>query len=87
MRVLLFLFFITTLYADLLMMIEFNTNGTIKSNPFNFSLHTVELNVTVIGCDTGYYDVNPPGMPFVCLECQCTQFDGGRVERFVESNV
>ncbi len=69
--------------GDLLMVVEYDTNGTARPVSFNFTLRTVELHVTLLGCDTGYYaEALQPSL--VCKECVCTDFREGRSEAFVE---
>jgi hypothetical protein len=47
-------------------------------------LHTVELQVTVLGCDFGYYAQTL--QPLECRECVCTEFAEGRSEEFVQGD-
>jgi hypothetical protein len=68
--------------CDLYMIVEYDTNGTARPVGINFTLHTVELHVTLLGCDHGYYAETV--QPLVCKECACTDFTEGRVEAFVE---
>ena len=69
--------------GELYMMVEYDTNGTARPVGINFTLiRTVELHVTVIGCDHGYYAESH--QPLVCRECVCSDFSEGRVEAFVE---
>ena len=69
--------------GDLLMMIEYDTNGTARPVSLNISLRTIELHVTLLGCDHGYYaEAVQPAL--VCKECVCTEFREGRNEAFVE---
>ena len=76
------------------MIMEYNTDGTVILNNANFTLHTLSINVTLLGCDYGYYDnylILPPPTPspktlitpFDCLPCTCTEFDSVRVEDFI----
>ena len=72
--------------------VEYATNGDVKLNLLNITFHTTELHVTLLGCDYGYYDqylLIPPTpswktevTPFHCLECQCSNFEAERAERF-----
>ena len=69
--------------SELYMMVEYDTNGTARPVGINFTLiRTVELHVTVIGCDHGYYAESH--QPLVCRECVCSDFSEGRVEACVE---
>ena len=74
---------VPTATGDLLMMIEYDTNGTARPVSLNISLRTIELHVTLLGCDHGYYaEVVQPAL--ICKECVCTEFREGRNEAFVE---
>ena len=70
--------------ADLYMIVEYDTNGTARPLGINFTLRTVELHVTLLGCDHGYYAESQ--QPLVCKECVCTEFVEGRVEAFVQGD-
>ena len=72
---------------------EYTTNGEVKLNIMNLTFHTTELDVTLLGCDYGFYDIYaiaPPKAqtwktqvtPFHCLECKCETFDQIRSETF-----
>ena len=75
------------------MIMEYNTDGTVVLNNANFTIHTVSINVTLLGCDDGYYDnylLFPPSAsvktkitPFECKACVCTDFEAQRTEEFV----
>ena len=72
--------------SAIFMLVEYATNGTVvyQTNIANATMmivQTVELDVTVIGCDVGYYDVYRT-LPFVCSECTCDAFTDGRVELY-----
>jgi len=78
------------------MLVQYTTDGDVKLNIFNVSFHTVQLHVTLLGCDYGYYDqylITPPAVaswktsvtPFHCVECQCENFEFDRVEPFIMS--
>ena len=80
--------------STLYMIMEYNTDGTVILNNANFTLHTVSMNVTLLGCDYGYYDhymLFPPLVssprtkitPFDCRPCTCTAFESVRSEEFV----
>jgi hypothetical protein len=80
----------------LYMIMEYGTDGTVLLNQANISLHTVSMNVTLLGCDFGYYDhylLNPPAVktpkmlitPFDCRECVCSDFERERAEDFVSA--
>lgn len=79
----LLVFAIVPCTGHLYMMIEYDTDGTARPTLFNFTLHTVELQVTLLGCDHGYYAANI--QPLECSVCVCTEFVDGRSESFVES--
>ena len=79
------------------MIMEYNTDGTVLLNNANFTLHTLSINVTLLGCDFGYYDhylLFPPlspspktlVTPFDCRPCMCTEFDSVREENFIVVN-
>ncbi len=70
--------------GDVYMIVEYDTNGTALPLMVNVSFHTVELHVTVLGCDQGYYAETTK--PLVCKECMCDDFTDGRVEAFVPLN-
>ena len=81
-------------HANLYMIMEYNTDGTVLFNNVNITMHTVSMNVTLLGCDNGYYDyylISPPKnpsvitqiTPFDCRPCVCTDFQRIRVEDFV----
>jgi hypothetical protein len=81
-------------HANLYMIMEYNTDGTLVFNNVNITMHTMSMNVTLLGCDYGYYDyymINPPVTPsvktqitpFDCRACICTKFEHTRVEDFV----
>jgi hypothetical protein len=79
----------TTLY----MVMEYGTDGTVVLNQANFTIRTLSINVTLLGCDYGYYDhylLYPPVRsaktqitPFDCRACVCTDFSAERVEEFI----
>jgi hypothetical protein len=70
--------------GEIFMVVEYDTNGTARPILLNITLRTVELHVTVLGCDTGYYaETNQPKL--VCKECVCSEFAQGRSEAFVEA--
>ncbi len=74
------------------MIVEYDTNGTARPVWLNFTLRTVELHVTLLGCDHGYYAEERalPSSPLVCKECVCDDallFREGRSEAFVEEAV
>lgn len=80
--------------STLYMIMEYNTDGTVILNNANFTLHTVSMNVTLLGCDFGYYDTYVQGTrpvaspktlitPFDCMPCVCTDFESTRVEDFI----
>ncbi len=75
------------------MIMEYNTDGTVLLNHANFTIHTTSMNVTLLGCDYGYYDhylLFPPIAtpktqitPFDCRACVCTEFESMRTENFI----
>ena len=80
------------------MIIEYDTNGTARhvmmSLNFTTLLRTVELHVTLLGCDHGYYadeEEKKRTALLVCRECICDNDDAifleGRSEAFVEEEV
>lgn len=98
--ILIFLIVTTTTAAEaggggIFMIIEYDTNGTARPVSLNFTLRTVELHVTVLGCDHGYYadeeEKKRSVAHLVCRECLCNDDDAlfleGRSEAFVEEDV
>jgi hypothetical protein len=77
-----FLFFLAACTADIYMIVEYDTNGTARSTLGDFRLHTVELQVTLLGCDFGYFAQTL--QPLECRECVCSEFAEGRSEEFVQ---
>jgi hypothetical protein len=80
--------------GGIFMIIEYDTNGTARPvMSLNFTLRTVELHVTVLGCDHGYYADEEKRPALVCRECLCNDDDNdalfleGRSEAFVEEDV
>ena len=80
--------------ATLYMIMEYNTDGTVALNTANFTIHTQSMEVTLLGCDYGYYDyylLYPPLVPspktqvtpFDCRPCACSEFDSLRIEEYV----
>jgi hypothetical protein len=92
-RLLLFLTTVAAVSASMNMSIQYTTNGEAKLNILNITFHTVSLNVKLLGCDYGYYDLYllfPPTpswqtevTPFNCVECECEDFERERAEQFV----
>ena len=83
--------------VPLQMSIEYTTDGDVTFNIMNISFHTVQLHVTLLGCDYGYYDqylITPPASPswktsvtpFHCVECACEDFEFDRVEPFIATS-
>lgn len=78
--------------GTLYMIMEYGTDGSVLLNQANITLHTLSINVTLLGCDYGYYDyylIRPPTpsaktqiTPFDCRACTCTDFNSERVEDF-----
>lgn len=66
--------------GEIYMIVEYDTNGTARSTG-DIKFHTVELQVTVLGCDHGYYAETV--QPLECRECVCSEFVDGRNETFV----
>ena len=79
--------------ATLYMVMQYGTDGAVVLNQANFTIRTLSINVTLLGCDYGYYDhylLYPPVQsvktqitPFDCRACMCTDFSSERVEDFV----
>ena len=67
--------------AELSMVIEYSTNGDVALSIMNITFHTVELEVTLLGCDYGYYPT-AGSAEYQCLECACEAFDSVRSEAF-----
>ena len=79
-----FLFLLTfpaCFFSQLYMIVEYNTNGTVKKNAFNVTMQTVNLQIKILGCDEGYYE-GWNGTSLVCSECICGYFDDTRFESF-----
>ena len=83
--------------SNVYMIMEYNTDGTVILNNANFTLHTLSIDVKLLGCDYGYYDyylMYPPASPtpktvitpFDCRPCVCTEFDSVREEDFYLMN-
>ena len=68
-------------FSQLYMIVEYNTNGTVKKNAFNITMQTVNLHIKILGCDEGYYE-GWNGTSLVCSECICEYFDDTRFESF-----
>ena len=68
--------------AELYMVVEYDTEHNLPDIVFNISLSVVDLNVTVIGCADGFYDL-PLTKTITCLECRCESFGTDRIENFV----
>ena len=84
MRLALLLLVAAFVSSEIFMVVEYDTNGTARPILLNITLRTVELHVTVLGCDIGYYaETNQPSL--VCKECVCSEFAEGRSEAFVEA--
>ena len=75
----------------LYMIMEYSTDGSVLLHQANITLRTLAINVTLLGCDDGYYDhylLRPPtarittNNPFDCRACTCTDFSSERVEDF-----
>ena len=77
------LFFLPRVKCDFYMIVEYDTNGTARPTSLAVSISTVELYVTVLGCDHGYYISEKTSPSLVCTECICTDFSQGREEAFV----
>ena len=70
--------------GDVYMVVEYDTNGTLTQQmSFDVTYHTVDLIVTVMGCDTGYYADTSPEQTLKCNECVCKVFPEGRDDAFV----
>ena len=92
-RLLLLLAAVVAVSSSIDMSIQYMTNGEAKLNILNITFHTVSLNVKLLGCDFGYYDLYllfPPTpswtkevTPFNCVECECEDFEHERAEQFV----
>ena len=86
MKLFFFLFIVSAsvpaLLSQLYMIVEYNTNGTVKRNAFNITMQTVNLHIKILGCDDGYYE-GWNGTNLVCSECICEYFDNSRLEPFV----
>jgi hypothetical protein len=90
---LLLLTMLSAAHATLYMVMEYGTDGTVILNRANITLHTLSINVTLLGCDFGYYDhylLFPPTpsaktriTPFDCRACTCTNFSSERAEDFI----
>ena len=77
---LLLLLLVTPCAGEVYLIVEYDTNGTARSTG-DVRFHTVELQVTVLGCDHGYYAETV--QPLECRECVCSEFVDGRSEAFV----
>lgn len=79
---LIFILFPAIVIAEVYMVVEYNTNGTVRRNVFNISMQTVDLHIKILGCDEGYYE-GWNGTTIVCSECICENFDDTRSEQFL----
>jgi hypothetical protein len=84
MRTGLLLLLVASCAGELYMIVEYDTNGTARSTLGDFKLHTVELQVTLLGCDYGYYAETI--QPLECRECVCAEYVEGRREEFVQGD-
>lgn len=65
--------------TDYRLAIEYTTDGEVRLDILNITFRTVDLHVTLLGCDYGYYGA-PGGR---CLECDCQDFERPRTEPFI----
>ena len=79
------------------MSVQYTTDGDVVLNIMNITYNTVHLDVTLLGCDYGYYDqylITPPVSaswktsvtPFHCIECVCENFEFDRAEPFIATS-
>jgi hypothetical protein len=75
--------------GDIYMIVEYDTNGTLMQQiSMDVTIHTVELHVTLLGCDYGYYNNNANAkssqqQTLKCDECICKEFLDDREEAFI----
>ncbi len=81
MRLLLLALVACAAATDYRLAIEYTTDGEVRLDILNISFRTVDLQVTLLGCDYGYFAV-PAGPSFGCAECECTAFEAARSEAF-----
>ena len=91
--IIIILLLLSSANATLYMIMEYGTDGAVLLNQANFTIHTLSINVTLLGCDYGYYDhymLYPPIKttktqitPFDCRACVCVDFNPDRSEEFV----
>lgn len=67
--------------TDFRLAIEYTTDGDVRLDILNISFHTVDLRVTLLGCDYGYFP-DPGSIALRCLECQCADLESARAEPF-----
>lgn len=64
--------------AEVTMVVQYSTENNVTLSIMNITFRTVDLQVTVLGCDYGYYASGP-----ACLECACdAALDSERAEAF-----
>ena len=70
-RALLLLLLLSFASADVFMVVQYDSEGLLPiANVFNVTFMTVELIVTLLGCDDGYYEGAAAGR-LTCTACDC----------------
>lgn len=77
----LLLLLLTMAVADIFMVVEYESTHDRPKPFFNITFKTVELRVTLLGCDDGYYEAANK-TKLICNECICNTFNDGRTEEF-----
>jgi hypothetical protein len=75
------LFLLPFASTHIFMVVRYDSANDAPKNIFNFSLSVVGLNVSLLGCDYGYYDtMNVTKLE--CRECICSVYSDGRHEPY-----
>ena len=72
-RALLLLLLLSFASADVFMVVQYDSEGLLPiANVFNVTFMTVELIVTLLGCDDGYYEGAAASGHLTCTACDCS---------------
>jgi hypothetical protein len=71
-RALLLLLLLSFASADVFMVVQYDSEGLLPiASVFNVTFRTVELIVTLLGCDDGYYEGAAASGHLTCTACDC----------------
>ena len=71
-RALLLLLLLSFASADVFMVVQYDSEGLLPiANVFNVTFMTVELIVTLLGCDDGYSEGAAASGHLTCTACDC----------------